>query len=89
MYKRQPTTYDSFGVVVEKSAGSKLEAAIELPEAIPAPVKAGDIIGRIEYSLNGEVLGEVPVRAAESVDKISFFGVLGRLAAKFFLSGNH
>jgi D-alanyl-D-alanine carboxypeptidase (penicillin-binding protein 5/6) len=84
-----PTTYDSFGVVVEKSAGSKLEAAIELPEAIPAPVKAGDIIGRIEYSLNGEVLGEVPVRAAESVDKISFFGVLGRLAAKFFLSGNH
>lgn len=82
------TAYDSFGVVVEKSAGSKLESKVELPEAIPAPVKAGEIIGRIEYSLNGEVLGEVPVRAAESVDKISYFGVLGRLAAKFFLSGD-
>ncbi|HPT85120.1 MAG TPA: D-alanyl-D-alanine carboxypeptidase family protein [Bacillota bacterium] len=82
------TSYDSFGVVVEKSAGTNLEAKIELPEAIPAPVKEGEIIGRIEYSLNGEVLGEVPIRAAESVDKISYFGVLGRLAAKFFLSGN-
>lgn len=82
------TSFDTFGTVVEKSKGTKLEAKIELPESIPAPVKAGDIIGRIEYSLNGEVLGEVPIRAAESVDKISFFGVLGRLAAKFFLSGN-
>jgi len=82
------TSYDSFGVVVEKSAGTNLEAKIELPEAIPAPVKEGEIIGRIEYSLNGEVLGEVPIRAADSVDKINYFGVLGRLAAKFFLSGN-
>lgn len=81
------TKFDSFGVVVEKSAGTNLDSNIQLPESIPAPVKEGDIIGRIEYSLNGEPLGEVMIYAAESVDKISFFGVLGRLAAKFFLSG--
>lgn len=82
------TKFDSFGVCVEKSVGTKLDSNIQLPEAIPAPVKEGDIIGRIEYSLNGEPLGEVMIYAAESVDKISFFGVLGRLVAKFFLSGN-
>ena len=81
------TVYGDFGTVVEKSAGSKLESLIQLPETVAAPVKSGDVIGRIEYSLNGVALGEVDIKAAESVDKISFFGVLGRLASKFFLSG--
>lgn len=82
------TIYDSFGTVVEKSSGSKLDSNIQLPETVAAPIKAGDVIGRIEYSLGGVPLGEVDIKAAENVDKISFFGVLGRLAEKFFLSGS-
>ena len=46
---------------------AQIETKIELGPAFFAPVSEGDVVGRITYSLNGAVLAETDVVAAESV----------------------
>ena len=51
---------------------------VELPEEIPAPVRAGQQVGRLWYELDGKKLGEVDLVAAESTEKLGFFRSLLR-----------
>lgn len=78
--------YDKFDVVLDKASGVNVEQNIQLPESISAPVKEGDEIGEVQYILNGEVIGTVPLRAAESVDRISYWGLLSRMIDKFLFN---
>ena len=48
-------------------------------------IKQGDTVGRISYSLNGKTIGETQIKAAESVGKIGFFDVLGRVFGVLFM----
>ncbi len=75
-----------FDAVIPKGSASVTEEMI-LPEYISAPVREGDIIGEIRYSSNGEIIGKSNIVAAESVEKISYFGLLYRLVRSFFLCG--
>lgn len=77
---------NGFAAVLPKNSGAVTENVI-LPEYISAPVSEGDIIGEIQYTSNGEVIGKSDIVASESVEKISYFGLLGRLVLKFFLCG--
>ena len=79
------TTYDAFNALVNKSSSGKIEAKIELNEYIQAPVSKGDVVGKIIYSVNGEIIGEAPVFCAESVEKISFIDYAFRILKKFLL----
>jgi D-alanyl-D-alanine carboxypeptidase (penicillin-binding protein 5/6) len=78
-------SYEPTQAVVKKGAGAKITAQFMLPESVPAPVKAGDEIGRIEYLLDGEVIASVPVTAAENVGKISYGGIFMRLLRRLML----
>ena len=60
---------------------SKVQFNIELPENISAPVKTGDVIGKIVFTLDGKEIGKVDICAAEDVDKISFLGLWYRMIA--------
>lgn len=48
---------------------SQIEKRLVLPKSLKAPVKKGDQVGRLEYILNGKVLGNVPIVTKESADK--------------------
>ena len=78
-------TADSFSAVVEKGSASKIVPSADLPESLTAPLAAGDEVGRIKYSLNGKTVGEISVRASESVEKISFADVWGRILGVLFM----
>lgn len=42
------------------------------PERLTAPIAAGDVLGRVEYTLNGEKIGEVEILAAEDVAEAGY-----------------
>ena len=59
-------------VLLEKSRSGGLTQTVELPEAVPAPLQAGDTVGTLTVSREGETLLTVPIVAAETVEKLSW-----------------
>lgn len=80
-----PVKYDGYETVVKKSGGSGTTVNILLPETLDAPVHEGDTVGTVEYRLGDEVLATGEIKAAASVERIGYFGLLRRLLTRFFL----
>lgn len=59
------------GMVVPKGREGELVCETVLDEKLIAPVEAGQTVGKIVYSLDGETLAEVPVCAAGSVAELT------------------
>lgn len=84
----QPTVgvrHAAFSCVLPRADLSSVEKDIELPEAVPAPVKAGDTVGKLTFTCRGVTLGEVTITADADVGRIGFGGILRRPLARFFL----
>ncbi len=64
--------------LVKRGEEKHISMKAELPQAIPAPVRAGQRVGRVIYELGGNKLGEVILVAAEPVEKAGFFQSLLR-----------
>jgi len=79
---------DEFFALVKKGCEGKVEAKTSLPESLSAPVRKGDAVGEIVYTLEEEELGRVKIYAAEDIEKISFFEVLRRIASQFVLASD-
>lgn len=60
--------------LLKKGEQGKTERNINIPDAITAPVKEGDIVGTAEFAADGKVIKSVELGAAETVEKKSFFG---------------
>lgn len=65
--------------LIRRGEEKRISMRAEVPEAIPAPVRAGQRVGRVVYELGGNKLGEIQVVAAERVQKLGFFQSLLRL----------
>ncbi len=52
-------------VTVPRGQYRELEPVMNLPEQLEAPIQAGDELGTVKVSLNGEVLAEAPLYALE------------------------
>ena len=66
--------YDS-GTLLQKGYDSDIIQNLNVPDAISAPVKKGDKIGEVVYTLNGETISTIDVVAKEDVEKIDFFNM--------------
>ncbi len=74
------TTVDiSNPFLIAKGSDSKITAEVSLPEEIEAPVKKGDVIGRIIYKNENEKTAEYPITADGSVEQITFWAVFGKI----------
>lgn len=51
---------------------------ISLPQSLPAGFKAGEIIGLVEMTLNGEIIASAPIVTKEGVMQRTFLTELGR-----------
>ena len=66
--RKEPFTYlDTGGANL-----NGIEREIKMEQEIAAPVKKGDKIGSIEYSLEGKAIGESDIIALENIKKASF-----------------
>lgn len=72
-------------VVPRNDSSYKIIEEFELPDAVDAPVKEGDIIGTLRLkSPEGELIAEVDLAAQESLERLGFFPNLLRRAGDFF-----
>lgn len=79
-------------LMIESESGSFLirkgkaepELEFDIPDMIKAPVRKGDIIGKIKIKLEGENIGVLNIYAAESVEKLSFSKALLWMIAGLF-----
>ena len=78
-----PLVYGDFKTVVEKQNAGKIVSSVSLPDSISAPVKSGQQVGCVTYTLNGEILAEVPITVGADAPRISYLQVLSRLVRAF------
>ena len=64
---------------------SQIEKKIDLKKEVKAPVEEGEELGKIIYSLDGKVIGEVKIQAAKKVEKASYLDMLKKTAGEFLL----
>lgn len=79
------TLYEGeFKTLIKKSDASKVEKAYGIPESVSADITKGEALGRVEYLLNGEKIGEAPVYSKEGIEKISFLRLWSRVISGIF-----
>ncbi len=75
-------TKGDFNALIEKSNLNLVEKQIILPKKVNAPVKKGQLIGHIEYTLNGNTVGKVDIVTVKEVKKmnpvIMFWELIGK-----------
>ncbi len=70
------TCEESAALTVPKGEGEGIEQSLSLPESLPAPVKRGDKVGKVIFTLNGEDIAAFDIKTAEDVEKKSFGSIL-------------
>ena len=86
---------DMFKIMTEKrfsyvlSQGediSKIKRSLHIKKNLHAPVKKGDKVGTIEYTLDGKSIGTVPVVSKESIGRQRLFDVIREFASSFLFA---
>ncbi len=75
--------YSPSGILLEKGMKAP-EAQVEVPESIEAPVKEGDVVGKVLYKSGDTVLLEIPVTAKHEVEKNTFTNALWTIIKSIF-----
>ena len=72
------------GTLIKKGNDFNIEQKIEMPDVIQAPVKKGDIVGKVIYRLNEKNIGECNLIVMQDIDKIGFFNMERYVLNKWF-----
>lgn len=72
------------GTLISKGNDFNIEQNIEMPDVIGAPVKKGDIVGKVIYKLNEKNIGECNIIVTQDIDKIGFFNMERYILNKWF-----
>lgn len=63
-----------FSYVLSKGEDpSAITKEIHIAKNLKAPVKCGETIGEVSYSLQGTPIGAVPIKASKDIEKMNFF----------------
>lgn len=78
--------YGAFYCVMPKGDLAKVKELAEMDAPhFAAPLRVGDKLGKVTYTLDGKQIGSVSILCTQNVEKLGFMGTLGRLLAKFLL----
>ncbi|NWN92451.1 D-alanyl-D-alanine carboxypeptidase [Marinobacter adhaerens] len=72
-------------VTIPRGSRDSLESSVDLDSVIKAPVQAGDELGRVKVSLNGDVLVDQPVVALTEVPEGGIFKRIWDAIKLFFV----
>jgi D-alanyl-D-alanine carboxypeptidase (penicillin-binding protein 5/6) len=75
----QPVLGDGNVLLLEKTAAGELKQTVEILPELMAPVAAGDHLGTLTVSSGEEELARIPIVAGETVDRLTFPQVFGKL----------
>ena len=80
--KHVPLEYKGEEILVAKGKEKLIETYISLPETLEAPVKCGDIAGKLTFKIGDEVIAEREITVKEDVKRMAFPDVLKNLFEK-------
>jgi D-alanyl-D-alanine carboxypeptidase (penicillin-binding protein 5/6) len=63
------------GTLVSKGNDVNIEQNISIEDNISAPISKGQIIGKVTYNLNGDIVSECNLIASDDISKINFFSM--------------
>lgn len=75
----QPICEEPAAFLLKKGQEAGVEQSVYLPEKLEAPVKAGDVLGRVTVTLSGGEIGGYDIVAAEDVPRMGLFEALKTL----------
>lgn len=75
---------NDFSAVLPKGKAKGITSAENLPEKIEAPVKKGEVVGKITFYDGQKPIGEVEITANEDIERIDFSYSLKQLLLNFF-----
>lgn len=78
-------TYDGCELLLPKGKVGGVSSEVILPESVAAPIKSGDVLGEIKYTIDGDTVAVSEIRASSDVPKISFGGLLAKMLGGFLL----
>ncbi len=80
-----PCRAEGISILVPKGSTGKVSAEIVLPEGVDAPVMQGEPVGKVTFSMNGEVIGETNILSSASAERITFAELLFIMLKNFIL----
>lgn len=84
MYKEVATKTDLSGSFLIKKGNEKdIKSKIEYEQEVQAPVKAGQKVGKITYTLDKEKLAEYDITAQNDVEEVTFLSILTLMFQSF------
>lgn len=75
---------EPFAITVPKGKSTKIEKKYYIQQSIDAPIIAGSEIGKIEYLIDGEIIGESILYSKEDVEKISLWELYLKMISAIF-----
>lgn len=75
----QPICEEPAAFLLKKGQEAGVEQSVYLPKKLEAPVKAGDVLGRVTVTLSGGEIGGYDIVAAEDVPRMGLFEALKKL----------
>ena len=76
---------ESVSFLVTKGKEGDIQKSFDLPERMVAPVKAGETVGTITFSLDGKTIGQIPIIASNNIKKMTYLNALSRVASSLFV----
>lgn len=70
---------DDAGTLIEKGKESQISQEVTISDNISAPIKKGEKIGEVTFSLNGNILSSVNLVASSDVPQITIFSMCKRV----------
>ena len=82
---KMPLVCGANEILVAKGREKQIEAVIELPEFLTAPVNEGEAVGKVLYQIEGETVAETDILTAESIRRMNFWDVVKRVLSDTFV----
>jgi len=77
---------DSAPLLVDKGQRSAVTTQVELEPEVKAPVSKGQRLGTLTVRSGEQVLKEIPLVAAEAVEKLSWWDIFGKVFKRFVMA---
>lgn len=82
----QPILAEEKSIVIEKLKKDSVVKTLTIAEDLQAPIIKGQVLGELVLSCGDEILANVPIVAAESIGRLSWFDIFCRMLGVLFLS---
>ena len=66
-------------ILLKKGQEKQVSARTVLPKGVAAPIAAGEVVGYVEYTVNGESVGRADIVAGGDVERVSYWDLVMRL----------